>query len=131
MKLDEEILLSLQADLEICRDYIRQVSLGMLKGNISNYPIFVALRSEQDMDLGLSIINREELDIQWSFNASHLEEFVSKNIITKEKSSEFIKNYKNPEEFLCVFIAEEGAMSIVFLPYLKNKNISEGKELLN
>lgn len=131
MKLDEEILLSLQTDLEICRDYIRQVSLGMLKGSISNYPIFVALRTEQDVDLGLPIVIRQELDLQWSFNASHLEEFVSKGIVTHEKTQDFIKNYKNPEEFLCVFVAEDGAMSFIFLPYVRNRNISEGKELLN
>lgn len=121
MNLDEEIYKSLHDDLEICRDYIRQISLGMIKGEVTKYPIFVAIRGENDVDLGLPIVNRTDFDIGWNFNASHLEEFVSKGVVVRDKANDFIKAYKNPLEFMCVFVAEEEAMSFVFMPYERNK----------
>jgi len=123
MALDEEIYQSLHEDLDTCRDYIRQISLGMIKGHVSKYPVFIAMRGEIDFDLGLPIINRNDFDTTWSFNASHLEDFVVKGIISKEKAPDFIKTYKNPEHFMCVFVAEEGAMSFVFMPYDKNREL--------
>lgn len=121
MTLDEEIYRSLHDDLEICRDYIRQISNGMVKGDVTRYPIFVATRGENDVDIGLPIVNRADFDISWNFNASHLEEFVSKGVVAKDKAPDFIKAYKNPAEFMCVFVAEEGATSFVFMPYDKNR----------
>ena len=121
MNLDEEIYKSLHDDLEICRDYIRQISTGMVRGDVTKYPIFVAIRGENDVDLGLPIVNRADFDISWNFNASHLEEFVSKGVVIREKANDFIKAYKNPQEYMCVFVAEEEAMSFVFMPYERNK----------
>jgi len=132
LKFDEEILASLHHDLNACRNYIRQVSQGMLKGNVSKYPIFVAMRSLEDIDLGLPIINREELELTWSINASHLEDFVNSNIIHQDKLSDFMKNYKDPNEFMCIFIAEEGMMSFIFMPYEKPQGtLDVSKEQLN
>ncbi len=132
MKFDEEILASLHQDLNTCRNYIRQVSQGMIKGNVSKYPIFVAMRSQMDIDLGLPIINKEELDLTWSINASHLEDFVNNKIVLQEKAAEFIKNYKSPAEFMCVFIAEEEMMSFIFMPYEKpGSGLDVSKEQLN
>ncbi len=120
MNLDEEIYKSLHDDLEICRDYIRQISTGMVRGDVTKYPIFVAIRGENDVDLGLPIVNRADFDISWNFNASHLEEFVSKGVVIREKANDFIKAYKNPAEFMCVFVAEDDNASFVFMPYEKD-----------
>ena len=119
MKFDEELLRSLQADLQACRAYLKQVAQGMLKGDVSKYPIFVAMRRETDLDLGLPIVNRDEMELAWGFNASHLEDFVQQNIIPQERVEDFISHYKNPSEFMCVFVAEEGQTSFVFMPYDK------------
>mgnify|MGYP001605415687 CR=1 FL=1 len=121
MALDEEIYKSLHDDLEICRDYIRQISSGMIKGDVTKYPIFIAMRGENDIDMGLAIVNRTDFDISWNFNASHLEEFVSKGVVIKEKAKDFIEAYRNPSEYMCVFVAEENATSFVFMPYDRNR----------
>ena len=132
MKFDEDILASLQHDLNVCRNYIRQVAQGMLKGNVSKYPIFVAVRSQPDIDLGLPIINREELELTWSFNASHLEDFVNTNIIHRDRLDDFIKNYRDPQEFMCIFVAEEGMMSFIFMPFDKPQStLDVSREQLN
>ena len=121
MALDEEIYKSLHDDLEICRDYIRQIAFGMIKGNVSKYPVFIAMRGVNDIDLGLPIVHRSDFDISWNLNASHLEELVSKGVVMKEKANDFIEAYKNPSDFMCVFVAEEGATSFVFMPYDRNR----------
>ncbi|MBL7779028.1 MAG: hypothetical protein JNK66_12150 [Chitinophagales bacterium] len=121
MELNEDLYKSLYDDLEICRDYIKQIALGMMKGGVSNYPIFVAVRGENDVDLGLPLIKREDFDISWSFNVSHLEDFVNKGIIQKDKSAAFIQAYKNPVSFMCIFVAEDTSTSFVFMPYDRTK----------
>jgi hypothetical protein len=132
LKFDEEILASLQHDLNVCKNYIRQVSQGMIKGSVSKYPIFVAVRALENIDLGLPIINREELELNWSINASHLEDFVNNDIINKDKADSFVKNYKDPQEFMCIFVAEEGMMSFIFMPYEKPQNkLDLSKDQLN
>ena len=104
----------------------------MIKGSVSKYPIFVVTRMQNDIGLGLPIINREEMDLTWAVNASHLEDFVNSNIIHKDKVEEFVKNYKEASEFMCVFIAEEGMMSFVFMPYEKPQTkLDVSKEQLN
>lgn len=120
MNIDEEIFKSLQDDLEICRDYIRQISSGMVRGDVTKYPIFVAIRGENDVDLGLPIVNRSDFDISWNFNASHLEEFVTKGVVLRERANDFIKAYKSPADFMCVFVAEDENASFVFMPYEKD-----------
>ncbi len=121
MNIDEELLNSIHDDLDICRDYLHQIASGMIKGEVSKYPIFVAMRGVADVDLGLPVVNRNDYDMTWNFNASHLEEFVTKGIVAKDKAADFIKAYKNPKDFMCVFIAEEGAMSFAFMPYDRNR----------
>lgn len=123
VKIDEELFNSLHTDLDVCRDYLRQVSSGMVKGGVSKYPIFVAMRGEMDADIGVPIVSRGDLDISWNFNASHLEEFVAKKIVSNEKVDEFRKTYKNPAEFMCIFVAEETAMSFVFMPYDRHREL--------
>jgi hypothetical protein len=93
----------------------------MIKGGVSKYPIFIAMRGDSDFDLGLPIISRNDFDITWNFSASHLEDFVHKGVVDNEKAKEFIKAYKNPELFMCIFVADEGAMSFVFMPYDRNR----------
>ncbi len=123
MTLDEELYNSLHGDLEICRDYIKQIAKGIIKGGVSKYPIFVAMRGEMDVDIGLPIVNRSDFDISWNFNASHLEDFVNKGIVKKDKVEHFVETYKNPDDYMCVFVAEDQAMSFVFMPYHRNREL--------
>lgn len=121
MGLDEEIYKSLHDDLEICREYIRQIALGMIRGSVSKYPIFVATRSAYDIDIGLPVVQKEDFDIGWNFSASHLEDFVNKGIVHKAKVPDFIKAYKDPAQFMCVFVGDELSPSFVFMPYERSK----------
>lgn len=123
MELDEELYNSLHNDLDVCRDYIKQIAAGMIKGGVSKYPIFIAMRGEMDIDMGIPIVNRADFDISWNLNISHLEDFVNKGVVKAEKAEAFIKAYKNPMEFMCVFVAEEEMMSFIFMPYDRRREL--------
>jgi len=123
MELDEELYNSLHNDLDVCRDYIKQIAAGMIKGGVSKYPIFIAMRGEMDIDMGIPIVNRADFDISWNLNISHLEDFVNKGVVKSEKAEAFIQAYKNPMEFMCVFVAEEEMMSFIFMPYDRRREL--------
>jgi hypothetical protein len=37
--------------------------------------------------------------------------------------NDFIKTYKSAEKYMCIFVAEEGAMSFAFMPYDRNREL--------
>lgn len=100
---EKEVLLKeIFEDLSICTDYILTVLAEIKQNNISNYPIIVL--SKMDIQLGVKVIDKKEIDIKWNFNISHLEEFVSKKIVLAEKAKEFIKVYKEHQDHFCLFV---------------------------
>lgn len=111
----KEILLNqFYEDVSLCKDYLKTLRHEILNQDISNYPIFVA--TEVPVDIGRLVISKKELDIQWSFYASHLEDFVNKGIVELEKVEEFKKLYKANDSQLCFFLIMGGDFSFVFLP---------------
>lgn len=100
---EKELLLAeIFEDLSITKVYIDRVLEEIKLNDVSNYPIIVLSKTE--IQLGLKIIDKKELDINWSFNISHLEEFVLKGIVQKDKAQDFIKVYKQHTEHYCLFI---------------------------
>ncbi len=108
-------LKSLEVDLRLYSESIREIAVEIMVEGLSGYPIFVA--HQHEVKLGEMILDKEELNTDWNIHASTLEEFVEKGIIKKELKQRFIDNFKNPHEFMCVFaIVPEGA-NFVFFPY--------------
>src|ERR1700753_2999867 len=101
-------LLSLERDLKFFNDSIREVATEIMVEGLSSYPIFVA--HQHVVDLGEVILDRNELNTNWSIHASTLEEFMERGVIRKELRQRFVDNYKDPGKFICVFvIVPEGA----------------------
>ncbi|QQL49295.1 hypothetical protein [Mucilaginibacter ginkgonis] len=110
-------LISLETDLKLFSESMREVAVEIMVEGLSRYPIFVA--HQHEVKLGEEIFNKEELNTEWNINASTLEEFVERGVIKKELKQRFIDSFKNPHEFMCVFaIVPEGA-NFVFFPYSK------------
>ncbi|GAA4929618.1 hypothetical protein [Mucilaginibacter defluvii] len=110
-------LVSLEVDLKFFSESIREVAVEIMVEGLSAYPIFIA--HQHDVKLGEVILDRNELNSEWTINASTLEEFIEKGVIKKELKQRFIDSFKNPHDFMCVFaIVPEGA-NFVFFPYSK------------
>ncbi len=108
-------LLSLKKDLEFYKDSIKEVSTEMVAEGYTLYPIFVA--HQLKVDLGEMILDRDELNTQWSIQASSLEEFVDRGVIKEEREQYFIKQYKPSNDFMCLFVVVPEGANFVFYPY--------------
>lgn len=116
-KKKESPLKSLETDLRLYSESIREIAVEIMVEGLTSYPIFVA--HQHEIALGEMILNKEELNTDWTIHASTLEEFVEKGIIKKELRERFIDTYKNPHDYMCVFtVVPEGA-NFVFFPYGK------------
>jgi len=110
-------LASLEVDLRLYSESIREIAVEIMVEGLSAYPIFVA--HQHEVSLGEMILNREELNTEWTIQASMLEEFMEKGIIKKELKQRFIDTYKNPHDFMCMFVIVPEGANFVFFPYGK------------
>ncbi|SES10615.1 hypothetical protein [Pedobacter rhizosphaerae] len=114
-KKQESPLVSLEKDLEFYSDAIKEVAIEIMVEGISAHPIFIA--HQHQVSIGEMILNKEELNTDWTIQASTLEEFVEKGIISKEKKDPFLKVYKKPEDFMCVFVIVPEGANFIYYPY--------------
>jgi hypothetical protein len=111
-------LLSLETDLRFFNESIKEVAIEIMVEGLSAYPIFIA--HQHDITLGEVILDRHDINSEWSIHASTLEEFIERGVIKKELKQRFIDSYKNPHDYMCVFaVVPEGA-NFVFFPYVKD-----------
>jgi hypothetical protein len=114
----ESPLLSLKKDLKLYNESIREVAVEIMVEGLSRYPIFIA--HQHEVKLGELILDRHDLNTEWSIHASTLEEFIERGIIKKEMEARFIKSYKNPHDFMCVFVIVPEGANFVYYPYEKS-----------
>ncbi|MFC6103546.1 hypothetical protein [Olivibacter domesticus] len=111
----ESPLKSLKTDLNFYKDSIKEVAIEIMAEGLSQYPIFVA--HQHEVSLGELILDRNELGTQWTIQASTLEEFIEKGVILKNRKDHFIKTYKRPEDYMCLFVVVPEGANFVFFPY--------------
>jgi len=112
-------LVSLEKDLELYADSIKEVAVEIMMQGISANPIFIA--HQHTVSIGEMILDRNELHTEWSIQASTIEEFVEKGIINPEKKALFLKAYKKPEDYMCVFVIVPEGANFIYYPYQKRK----------
>lgn len=113
----ESPLKSLEADLKFYSDSVKEVATEIMVEGISAWPIFVA--HQHEVKLGELILDKNELNTNWTIHASTLEEFVEKGIIHADKKTRFIQHYKNANEFICLFVIVPEGANFIFFPYQK------------
>ncbi|MEZ4902773.1 MAG: hypothetical protein R2822_13965 [Spirosomataceae bacterium] len=96
-------------------DQLKEASYQIRKRGFSEHPIFVAIQTE--LDLGLLLIGKDELENEWNYRASFLDEFVQRSLIGLEAIEMFKENYKNPDEYCCLFAVQGDFAGFVFIPY--------------
>ena len=111
----ESPLKSLESDLKFYSESIKEVATEIMLEGISEYPIFVA--HQHEVKLGEPILDRIELNTEWSIHASTIEEFSEKGIIQENKKDRFIAQYKDPQHFMCLFVIVPEGANFVFYPY--------------
>ncbi|MDN3551408.1 hypothetical protein [Mucilaginibacter aquaedulcis] len=110
-------LLSVERDLKIFKESIHEVAVEIMMEGLSSYPIFIA--HQHELKLGEVILDRNDLNSEWSIHASTLEEFEERGVIKPELKDRFINSYKNPNEYMCVFVVVPEGANFVYFPYAK------------
>lgn len=106
--------IQLEHQLKEFRDILDRASQEMRNQDLTNYPIFVV--HQQEVELGVKIVDSETTNSSWDIHASTLEEFTYKNLIRSEKLDEFKKVYKDPDDYFCLFVISELGAQFIFLP---------------
>lgn len=114
-ELNGKYLGTISSDFVKVADYLKEASYQIRVRGFSAYPIFPISKSDQP--IGKLLYSREELDIQWKYFASYLDEFVQRNLIDIDKIEDFKKTYKNPDEFCCLFVIDRDFTNFIFIPY--------------
>lgn len=116
---DQNALLEeLQQNLKPYLRMLGDASEMILTQEVSRYPIFIV--HNQPVDIGLPLWERETSGGDYSISASSLEEFVTKQLIQMEKVDDFIRIYKKPKDFFCLFYIVDQQAQFVFLKRHKN-----------
>jgi len=63
------------------------------------------------------LLDKNELNTQWTIQVSSVEEFLERGLIKEERKTNFIKSYKNANDFMCLFVIVPEGANFVFYPY--------------
>jgi len=118
MKLDNEPELSgkylgtISNDFVKVADSLKEASY-QIRSRGFEYPIFPI--SKIEIPIGSILFAREDLNTEWNYYASFLNEFEQRQLV--EKVQEFQDAYKDPDEFCCLFVVDESFTNFLFIPY--------------
>lgn len=114
-ELDGKYLGTISGDFVKVADTLKEASYQIRVRGFSDYPIFPVCKEEQP--IGQLLIDRLLTDTTWNYYASYLDEFVQRGLIDENKQEAFKANYKNPDEFCCLFVVDKDFTNFVFIPY--------------
>ncbi|MFM2375949.1 MAG: hypothetical protein RLZZ165_1046 [Bacteroidota bacterium] len=106
---------AIRNDLRIIGHTLRSFSIHVIREGISQFPVYIA--SQDIVNLGKPFLTKEKDHLNWNYNASILEEFVKKAVVSEEKLEDFIETFGDPEERACIFVTLPEQGGFVFVPY--------------
>ncbi|MEY2792711.1 MAG: hypothetical protein RJA76_703 [Bacteroidota bacterium] len=106
----------ISADFVNVSHILKDAAYQIKQRKFSEFPIFVV--SQQAIEIGQKLIGLAELNgNRWQYNASMLEEFLQRQLIADENKDVFTSNYKDIEEYCCLFVVDGQFTNFVFIPY--------------
>ena len=113
-ELNGKYLGTISADFIKVADTLKEASYQIRKAGF-NYPIFSL--SKDSIPIGQLLLAKHQLMLEWNYYASFLDEFVQRDLVATEKEEDFKNNYKDPDEYCCLFVVDQAFTSFVFIPY--------------
>lgn len=111
----EMMLEQLRGELILLKESIKETAVDIIKEGFSKYPIFIA--HQEEVKIGEVILDKADIATTWSISASTMEEFEDRGLITSDKKTTFVSNYKDPKKFICLFVIYRTSANFVFVPY--------------
>ena len=106
----------ISSDFVLVADTLKEAAYQIKKRGFSEFPIFVC--SQRPIEIGQMLIGVGELNgNKWNYHASMMEEFVQRKLIAEENMELFVQNFKDIEEYACLFVVDGQFTNFVFIPY--------------
>ena len=113
-ELNGKYLGTISQDFVKVADTLKEASYQIRKAGFS-YPIFPI--AKDSLPIGQLLVRKGEMDLEWNYHASFLNEFVQRELVAKDKENDFTATYKDPDEFCCLFVVDKEFTRFVFIPY--------------
>ena len=110
----ERRLNKLKKDLTPFLILMDKASDELINQEISKYPIYII--HEQEINLGIPLVDASRKKAPFSINVSTLEEFATKNVIKEDKVENFIEIFKNADDYFCLFVIDHLGSKFAFIP---------------
>ena len=114
-ELNGKFLGTISQDFVKIADNIKEASYQIRKRGFSDFPIFII--SKVEIPLGQLLYSKDEVGTEWNYYVTYLDEFLQRKIVEKDKEADFKNNYKNPDEFCCLFVIDGEFTKFIFIPY--------------
>jgi hypothetical protein len=106
----------ISSDFVLVADALKEAAYQIKKRGFSDYPVFVC--SQRPIEIGQMLIGVAELNgNKWNYHASMMEEFVQRKLIAEENVELFVQNFKDVEEYACLFVVDGQFTNFVFIPF--------------
>ncbi|MDF0692946.1 hypothetical protein [Aquirufa ecclesiirivi] len=106
----------ISSDFILVSELLKEASYQIKKRGFSDFPIFVT--SQRPIEIGQKLIGINEMNgNKWNYHASTLEEFLQRGLVAEENKELFVQNYKDIEEFACLFVVDGQFTNFVFIPF--------------
>ncbi|GAB3978400.1 hypothetical protein GCM10028806_41430 [Spirosoma terrae] len=113
---NKELMGAISSDFVKVADQLKEASYQIRKRGFSEHPVFVA--SRRDVPVGQLLIGVNEVaENQWNYKASFIDEFIQRALIGPESVDLWKENYKNPDEYCCLFVVHGDFAGFVYIPY--------------
>jgi len=96
-------------------DHLKEASYQIRKRGFSEFPVFVVTQTTSE--LGTLLFQAGDLELEWNYKASMMEEFVQRKLIGENSVDLFKEHYRNPDEFCCIFVVHNDFAGFVYIPY--------------
>ncbi|MCH7398264.1 hypothetical protein MM213_08915 [Belliella sp. R4-6] len=96
-------------------EILKEASYQVRSRKFSKFPIFPISKEEQP--IGQLLLGKEEKNLDWNYYITYIDEFIQRKLIAEELREEFENNYKNPDEFCCLFVMDKEFTSFVYIPF--------------
>ncbi|HAI76649.1 MAG TPA: hypothetical protein DCM08_10420 [Microscillaceae bacterium] len=93
--------------------FLFEASYQVRARHISDFPLFIL--SKQAVPGLQSLLTPAQHKVDWHYMLSFVEDFYQRGWLKEVES--FKQAYKNPDEFCCLCVLDEGFTNFVFIPY--------------
>ncbi len=114
-EVDKKLLGLVSQDFVRVCDQLKEASYQIRTRGFSANPIFIA--TKRATEIGILLIANGDAANELDYKASFMDEFVQRGLIAPEAVEMFKENYKNPDEYCCLFVIHADFAGFVYVPF--------------